>query len=96
MNLGSEGKNVALHVATCYANSDALVFNYYDLGQQRWTHTVNGGIISSANTITMASSQIPIRCIENEKESDYRDYTAAGVMQNARSATRAARSYHRR
>ena len=96
MNLGSEGKNVALHVATCYANSDALVFNYYDLGQQRWTHTVNGGIISGANTITMASSQIPIRCIENEKESDYRDYTAAGVMQNARSATRAARSYHRR
>lgn len=96
MNIGSEGNNVALHVATCYANSDALVFNYYDLGQQRWTHTVNGGIISGANTITMASSQIPIRCIENEKESDYRDYTAAGVMQNARSATKAVRRYYRR
>ena len=96
MLLDSEGQNVALHVATCYANSDALVFNYYDLGSQRWTHTVNGGIISGANTITMASSQIPIRCIENEKESDYRDYTAAGVMQNARSATKAVRRYHRR
>ena len=96
MNIASEGKNVALHVATCYANADALVFNYYDLDQKRWTHTINGGIISGANTITMASSQIPIRCIENEKESDYRDYTAAGVMMNARSATRAARSYHRR
>lgn len=96
MNLASEGNNVALHVATCYANSDALVFNYYDLGGQKWTHTVNGGIISGANTITMASSQIPIRCIENEKESDYRDYTATGVMMNARSATKATRRYHRR
>ena len=96
MNLASEGNNVALHVATCYANSDALVFNYYDLGEQKWTHTVNGGIISGANTITMASSQIPIRCIENEKESDYRDYTATGVMMNARSATKATRRYHRR
>ncbi len=96
MNLASEGQNVALHVATCYANSDALVFNYYDLTRQQWTHTINGGIISGANTITMASSQIPIRCIENEKESDYRDYTAAGVMMNARSATKAARRYHRR
>ena len=96
MNLASEGQNVALHVATCYANSDALVFNYYDLARQRWTHTINGGVISGANTITMASSQIPIRCIENEKESDYRDYTAAGVMMNARSATKAARRYHRR
>lgn len=95
MNLASEGQNVALHVATCYANSDALVFNYYDLARQRWTHTINGGVISGANTITMASSQIPIRCIENEKESDYRDYTAAGVMMNARSATKAARRYHR-
>lgn len=96
MNLASEGNNVALHVATCYANSDALVFNYYDLGGQKWTHTVNGGVISGANTITMASSQIPIRCIENEKESDYRDYTTAGVMMNARSATKATRRYHRR
>ena len=96
MNLASEGQNVALHVATCYANSDALVFNYYDLTRQQWTHTINGGVISGANTITMASSQIPIRCIENEKESDYRDYTAAGVMMNARSATKAARRYHRR
>ena len=95
MNISSEGNNVALHVATCYANSDALVFNYYDLGSQLWTHTITGGVVSGANTITMASSQIPIRCIENEKESDYRDYTATGVMMNARSATKAARRYHR-
>ncbi|WP_462136078.1 hypothetical protein [Porphyromonas uenonis] len=85
------GTGVNLHVATRFSNSDRNVLNFTDNGNGSWSHIIAGG-----NIRLDASTQLQIRCIENEAEDDYRDYTAAGVMQNARSAMRAARSYHRR
>ncbi len=83
------GNGVNLNVATRFSNRDDNVLNFTNGGE--WKH-----IFASGNTRLYASTQLQIRCVENEAEDDYRDYTAAGVMQNARSATRAARSYHRR
>ena len=95
MRINSEGNCVVLHVATRAANVDKLLFNYYLFSSRRWTHTDTGGDVGGGNSKTYASTHYPIRCIENEAESDYRDYTVEGVMMNARSATKAARRYHR-
>ena len=95
LNTQAQANGPVLHCATRYSNTDALVLNYYDLPGQKWTHTTNGGILAGGDYKTYASTQLPIRCIENEAESDYRDYTQDAIMQNARSATRAARRYHR-
>ena len=95
LNTKAMANGPVLHCATRYSNTDALVLNYYDIPNQRWTHTTNGGILAGGDYKTYASTQLPIRCIENEAESDYRDYTQDAIMQNARSATRAARRYHR-
>ena len=95
MRINTEGNCVVLHVATRAANVDKLLFNYYLFSSRRWTHTDTGGDVGGGNSKTYASTHYPIRCIENEAESDYRDYTVEGVMMNARSATKAARRYHR-
>ena len=95
MRINTEGNCVVLHVATRAANTDKLIFNYYLFSSGRWTHTDTGGDVAGGDSKTYASTQYPIRCIENEAESDYRDYTVEGVMMNARSATKAARRYHR-
>ena len=95
LNTKAQANGPVLHCATRYSNTDALVLNYYDLSNQKWTHTTNGGVLAGGDYKTYASTQLPIRCIENEAESDYRDYTQDAIMQNARSATRAARRYHR-
>ena len=96
MRINTEGNCVVLHVATRAANTDKLIFNYYLFSSGRWTHTDTGGDVAGGDSKTYASTHYPIRCIENEAESDYRDYTVEGVMMNARSATKAARRYHRR
>ena len=85
------GAGVNLNVATRFGNSDDNILNFTNDSGGEWSH-----IFAAGNTRLYASTQLQIRCIENEAEDDYRDYTVAGVMQNARSATRAARSYHRR
>ena len=95
MRINTEGNCVVLHVATRAANTDKLIFNYYLFSSGRWTHTDTGGDVAGGDSKTYASTHYPIRCIENEAESDYRDYTVEGVMMNARSATKAARRYHR-
>ena len=85
------GNGVNLNVATRFSNSDDNVLNFTNNSNGSWSH-----IFALGDTRLYASTQLPVRCIENEAESDYRDYTVAGVMMNARSATKAARSYHRR
>lgn len=95
MHIPTEGNFVALHVATRAANVDALIFNYFLFSTGRWTHTNTGGDVGGGNSKTYASTHFPIRCIENEAESDYLDYTQDAVMSNARNATRALRTYYR-
>lgn len=95
LNTKALANGPVLHCATRYSNSDDLVVSYYDLIRKKWTHTPNAGVLGEGDVKIYASTQLPIRCIENEEESDYRDYTQDAVMQNARNATRAARTYHR-
>ena len=95
MRIGSEGNCVVLHVATRAANADKLIFNYFLFSSGRWTHTDTGGDVGGGNSKTYPSTHYPIRCIENEAESDYLDYTQDAVMSNARNATRALRTYYR-
>lgn len=95
MRIGSEGNCIVLHVATRAANADKLIFNYFLFSSGRWTHTDTGGDVGGGNSKTYPSTHYPIRCIENEAESDYLDYTQDAVMSNARNATRALRTYYR-
>ena len=95
MHIPTEGNFVALHVATRAANVDVLIFNYFLFSTGRWTHTNTGGDVGGGNSKTYASTHFPIRCIENEAESDYLDYTQDAVMSNAKNATRALRTYYR-
>ena len=95
MRINTEGNCVVLHVATRAANTDKLIFNFFLFSTGRWTHTDTGGDVGGGNSKTYASTHYPIRCIENEAESDYLDYTQDAVMSNARNATRALRTYYR-
>lgn len=95
MRINTEGNCVVLHVATRAANTDKLIFNFFLFRTGRWTHTDTGGDVGGGNSKTYASTHYPIRCIENEAESDYLDYTQDAVMSNARNATRALRTYYR-
>ena len=85
---------VLLHVATRVVSSDDLLVNHYN--GSNWGHTTTGGTFAHGSYLVYPATLLPIRCIENEAESDYRDYTVAGVMSNARSATKAVRRYYRR
>lgn len=93
---GATANGVILHVATRYGSSDARVINYYDNSRLKWFHTNTSGAFGLADVKNSPSGNYNIRCIENEEESDYRDYTQDAVLSNARNATKAARLYRHR
>ena len=93
---GPTANGVILHVATRYGKSDARVINYYDNNRKQWFHTNTSGAFGLADVKNSPSGNYNIRCIENEAESDYRDYTQDAVLSNARNATKAARLYRHR
>lgn len=93
---GATANGVILHVATRYGSSDARVINYYDNSRLKWFHTNTSGAFGLADVKNSPSGNYNIRCIENEEESDYRDYTQDAVLSNARNATKAARIYRHR
>ena len=93
---GATANGVILHVATRYGSSDARVINYYDNIRLKWSHTNTSGAFGLADVKNSSSGNYNIRCIENEEESDYRDYTQDAVLSNARNATKAARLYRHR
>ena len=93
---GPTANGVILHVATRYGKSDARVINYYDNNRKQWFHTNTSGAFGLADVKNSPSGNYNVRCIENEAESDYRDYTQDAVLSNARNATKAARLYRHR
>ena len=89
------GDGVILHCATCYANSDMRLISYYVFSRDRWFFTNTAGAFGTGDVKNHTSGNYNVRCIENEAESDYRDYTQDAVLSNAFRSTKAARRYHR-
>ena len=89
------GNGVILHCATCYSNSDMRLISFYVFGRDRWSFTNTAGAFGTGDVKNHSSGNYNVRCIENEEESDYRDYTQDAVLSNAFRATKAARRYHR-
>lgn len=88
-SVAADANGVILHLATCYSNSDMRLINYYDNSRSRWFFTNTGGAFGTGDVKNSPSGNYNIRCIENEAESDYRDYTQDAVLHDARNATRA-------
>lgn len=88
-NAGASANGVIVHVATCYGNSDRRVICYYDNNRNDWFLTDTDGSYAGGDYKTYASSNYNVRCIENEAESDYLDYTQDAVLKNVKNATRA-------
>ena len=78
---------VILHVATCFGNSDKRVICYYT--GSNWVFTDTEGVFGLGDIRTASSGNFNVRCIENEAESDYLDYTQDAVLRNVKNATRA-------
>ena len=89
------GDGVILHCATCYANSDMRLISFYVFSRDRWFFTNTAGAFGTGDVKNHTAGNYNVRCIENEEESDYRDYTQDAVLSNAFRATKAARRYHR-
>ena len=92
---GGTGDGVILHCATCYSNSDMRLISFYVFSRDRWFFTNTAGAFGTGDVKNHTSGNYNVRCIENEAESDYRDYTQDAVLSNAFRATKAARTYHR-
>ena len=88
-SVAADANGVILHLATCYSNSDMRLINYYDNSRSRWFFTNNGGAFGTGDVKNSPSGNYNIRCIENEAESDYLDYTQDAVLKNVKNATRA-------
>ena len=88
-NAGALANGVIVHVATCFGNSDKRVICYYDNNRLEWFFTDTDGSFAGGDYKTYASSNFNVRCIENEAESDYLDYTQDAVLRNVKNATRA-------
>lgn len=78
---------VILHVATCFGNSDKRVICYYT--GSNWVFTDTEGVFGLGDIRTASSGNFNVRCIENEAESDYLNYTQDAVLRNVKNATRA-------
>ena len=65
------------------------LINYYDNSRSRWFFTNTGGAFGTGDVKNSPSGNYNIRCIENEAESDYLDYTQDAVLKNVKNATRA-------
>ncbi len=89
------GNGVILHCATCYSNSDMRLISFYVFSRDRWFFTNTAGAFGTGDVKNHTAGNYNVRCIENEEESDYRDYTQDAVLSNAFRATKAARRYHR-
>lgn len=89
------GDGVILHCATCYGNSDMRLISFYVFSRDRWFFTNTAGAFGTGDVKNHTAGNYNVRCIENEEESDYRDYTQDAVLSNAFRATKAARRYHR-
>lgn len=86
---GAVANGVILHVATCFGNSDKRVICYFDNNRREWFFTDTDGSFGAGDQKTYASGNYNVRCIENEGESDYLDYTQDAVLKNVKNATRA-------
>lgn len=86
---GAAANGVILHLATCFGNSDKRVICYFDNVTRDWYFTDTDGSFGAGDYKTYSSGNYNVRCIENEAESDYLDYTQDAVLKNVKNATRA-------
>ena len=86
---GASANGVILHLATCFGNSDKRLICYFDNNRREWFFTDTDGSFGAGDYKTYDSGNYNVRCIENEAESDYLDYTQDAVLRNVKNATRA-------
>ena len=86
---GAAANGVILHLATCFGNSDKRLICYFDNNRREWFFTDTDGSFGAGDYKTYSSGNYNVRCIENEAESDYLDYTQDAVLKNVKNATRA-------